>query len=94
METEALMHIRESFKQTASNLAKLLKNYWPFVASLICEKPRKRTGSGLSSVEGSPSLGSSLSEHLGADNTAARLGKVARALSMQDDSALEVMSAP
>lgn len=94
LETEAFIHIRESFKQTASNLAKLLKNYWPFLSGLICEKSRKRTGSGLSSVEGTPSLGSSLGDHGLSDNTAARLGRIARTLSMQEESSLEVISAP
>ena len=51
LETEALMNVRESFRQTASNLAKVHKTYWPMLVPLICDKSsksRKRSGSGIS----------------------------------------------
>lgn len=45
LEMGSMMNVREQFKQTASNLAKLLKKQWPFLADLICEKSKKRKGS-------------------------------------------------
>lgn len=82
------MNVRESFRQMASNLAKLLKKYWPEsnLGNLIFEKQRKRTGSGISSADASPSQGSgSIGDIAGAGNSAVRLGRLARAMSMQDE---------
>jgi hypothetical protein len=81
-----MMQVRESFKQTASNLAKLLKKQWPMLSCLIFEKPRNRTGSGMSSVDGSPSLGSSIGDLAGGSHTAVRLELKARTMSVQEDS--------
>lgn len=47
--TEALLNVRESFRQSASNVAKAHKKTWPILNHLIVEKVRSRRGSGISS---------------------------------------------
>ena len=47
--TEALLDVRESFRQSASNVAKVHKKTWPILNHLIVEKVRSRRGSGISS---------------------------------------------
>jgi len=63
------LNARESFKQTASNLAKLLKKYWPVLSHLVVEKSRKRTGSGVSSMDGSQKNSPSKFGDLAAEKT-------------------------
>ena len=90
------MHPRESFKQTASNLAKLLKKVWPQLSGLIFEKQRKRTNSGMSSVDGSQSQSkdSSFGEIGAVNNTALKLNRMARAMSQQDDPFAQELAEP
>ena len=40
---KSLLHPRESFKQAASKVAKVLLKHWPFLSSLIVEKTRRRS---------------------------------------------------
>ena len=40
---KSMLHPRESFKQTASKVAKVLVKQWPFLESLIVEKVRRRS---------------------------------------------------
>jgi hypothetical protein len=40
---KSLLLPRESFKQTASKVAKALVKHWPFMESLIVEKTRRRS---------------------------------------------------
>ena len=49
METSCQINVRESFKQIASNLAKVLRKQWPGLGHLIQEKSRRRTSSNINS---------------------------------------------
>ena len=62
MVSDAMLDVRESFRQTASNLAKVHKKHWPFLSHLICEKVRSRRGSGVS-MDSSNSKNSSAEAH-------------------------------
>lgn len=50
---EALLDVRESFRQAASNVAKAHKKTWPILNHLIVDKVRSRRGSGVSSSKNS-----------------------------------------
>lgn len=49
LETASQLNVRESFKSTASNVAKAHKKYWPCLSHLIYEKSKSRKSSMLSS---------------------------------------------
>ena len=87
---ESQISVRESFRQITSNLAKLLKKYWPDLSHLVVEKSRKRTGSGVSSVDGSQNNSPMKFGDMGAEKTVNILQAKARAMSMQDDSSNEI----
>lgn len=58
LEMMSQLNVRESFKQTASNLAKVLRKQWPGLSHLIQEKSRRKSSnvSGNDSTEGNGGL--------------------------------------
>ena len=83
IETEALLNPRPSFKQTASNLAKLLQKQWSNLSHLIFEKPRK--GSNRSSGSKSNSSFAGIGDFNADCSTPARLEQKLRSMSMQEE---------
>lgn len=84
LRSEAMENPRPSFKQTASNLAKLLQKTWRDLSHLILEKQRKSSQKSSNSKSNSSRL-SGLAD-LGAEcSTPARLEQKARSMSMQEE---------
>jgi hypothetical protein len=43
LRTQSLLAARDTWKQTVSNLSKLLRKQWPFLEHLIVEKTRRKS---------------------------------------------------
>ena len=59
MKIQSENNVREGFRNSASNVAKVHKKYWPMLGHLIREKKRKRTNSNMSESSYGSNSGSS-----------------------------------